>query len=110
LPTGCLALAHIVSEGDALFAGWSFGRLSQTRGQPGVLAIGFVVQQIEIVTVFFQRQENGDGPALCADNVLRRLLAQGAAGWLAFLGHVYLLSAWGENGKSILAENGGRRK
>jgi hypothetical protein len=77
LGTGCLALAQVVSKGLTLFAGGSNGRLGQTRRQFSILAIRLVVQQIQVVFVFFQRQEDSDRMALCADDVPRSALAQG---------------------------------
>jgi hypothetical protein len=61
----------------ALFAGGSNGCLGQARRQFSILAIRLVVQQIQVVFVFFQRQEDSDRLARCADDVPRSALAQG---------------------------------
>ena len=51
--------------------------LFQVGGQFSVLAIGFVVQHVQVVLVFFQRQKNSYGLALGVNYVMRAAFAQG---------------------------------
>jgi len=47
--------------------------LRQTRSQFGIVAVGWVVEQVEIAIVFLECQQDGDWLALCADDVARAL-------------------------------------
>jgi hypothetical protein len=59
----------VVSKGLSLLAGRPSSRLNQARGQFIVLAACLVIQQIEVVVVFFQCQEDSDRLTLCANDV-----------------------------------------
>ena len=72
-----LALAQIVSKGLSLFAGWSGGRLNQTRGKFIVSTVRLVVQQVEVMIVLLERQEDSHRMALRANDVPCATLTQG---------------------------------
>ena len=50
--------AQVVTKGLTFAAEWLNGRLCQACGQLVILAIRLVVQEIEVVIVFLQRQQN----------------------------------------------------
>jgi len=47
------------------------------------MAIDLVVEQVKVAIVFFQGEEDGDGLAVCTDDVSRCLFAQRAGPVLA---------------------------